>query len=70
MDHIEAGISVFQKYGPINQLESLSNGDVTKWEQIKAIDLATIFTKLRMNRDRHIFQKKLSEVLKLKNRGS
>lgn len=57
-----AGIDIFEKYGGVNQLESLSGGDVTKWESLKAIDLITIFTKLRINRDREIFGEKLRQI--------
>ena len=69
-DHVEAGIESLTKFGPINILESLSNGDVTKWESIKGIDLGTIFTKLRLNRDKSEFQRKLAEILRNKNKAS
>lgn len=62
--HVEAGIEIFNKYGDMNNLETLSLGDVTKWEGIKAIDRGTIYAKLMFNKDRHEFQRKLNEILK------
>jgi len=48
----------------MNNLESLSLGDVTKWEAIKGVDRGTIYAKLLFNKDKHEFQRKLNEIMK------
>ena len=48
----------------MNNLESLSLGDVTKWEDIKSIDRGTIYAKLMFNKDKHEFQRKLNDIMK------
>lgn len=44
-------------------METLSMGDVTKWNDIKAIDRGTIYAKLALNRDKNIFEKAYREIL-------
>lgn len=61
-DQLEAGIDKFGIYGDINTLESLSGGDVTKWESIKAIDRATIFIKRRIDKDKTLYERALREI--------
>lgn len=46
----------------MNNLETLSLGDVTKWEAIKGIDRGTIYAKLSFNKDRNIFEKELRAI--------
>ena len=48
----------------MNNLETLSLGDVTKWEAVKAVDRGTIYAKLLFNRDKHIFQTKLNDIMR------
>lgn len=45
-------------------METLSGGDVTKWNEIKAIDRGTIYVKLSLNRDKNIFEKAYRDILK------
>lgn len=63
IDQVEAGVSMFEKYSDVNSLESLSGGDVTKWNAIKAIPRSEIFIKLLINRDKHKFDKALREIV-------
>jgi hypothetical protein len=60
---IGAGVEVFEKYGDVNNLDTLSMGDVTKWNDIKAIDRGTVYTKLSKLKDTSIFQKAYTEIL-------
>lgn len=61
-DLLEAGIEMFARYGDVNSLESLSNGDVTKWPAIKAMNRGEVFVKLLIDRDKNKFQKALHEI--------
>jgi len=69
-EHEEAGIKIFEKFGPLNILESISQGDVTKWATIKAMTFETIMNKRRLDRDKTIFSEKLNDIMiaKSKNR--
>jgi hypothetical protein len=60
---IEAGVEIFEKYGDVNNLDTLSMGDVTKWNDIKALDRGTVYTKLSKLKDTTIFQKAYTEIL-------
>lgn len=46
----------------MNNLESLSLGDVTKWEAVKAVSRGEIYAKLAFNRDKNIFEKELRKI--------
>jgi hypothetical protein len=60
---LEAGIEIFEKYGDVNNLDTLSGGDVTKWNAVKAIDRATVYTKLAKKKDESIFGKAYTEIM-------
>lgn len=49
-------------------METLSLGDVTKWNAIKAVDRGTIYTKLSLNRDKNSFEKALREIMKVRSK--
>jgi hypothetical protein len=65
---VAAGIEIFEKYGDVNQLESLSQGDVTRWKDIKALDRGTAFVKLRLIKDKNIFEKAYSALMQAEAR--
>lgn len=67
-DYKEAGIEIFNKYGDVNNMETLSLGDVTKWNAIKAVDRGTVYTKLALNRDKNTFEKALRDIMKAKSK--
>lgn len=52
----------------MNILESLSQGDVTKWETIKGMTFETVMTKRRIDRDKNIFSEKLNEIMLAKQK--
>lgn len=57
-----AGIEVFERYGAINVLETLSGGDVLKWETVKGLSYEVVYVKLCLNRDKAEYEKKYREL--------
>lgn len=57
------------KFGVINTIDSLANGDLTKWDDIQKMQYSVVFTKLKMDKEKNKIQKEISELQKkrLKN---
>lgn len=68
-DHVLAGIKKFERYGINNTIDALAEGDVLKWEEVLLMPYNVIFTKLRMNKDKVVFQRSLKRVLENKNKN-
>ncbi len=60
---IEAQIEAFDVYGDVNVLESLSGGDVLKWDAIKATRYDDIFVKLCLNKTAKEYQKRYAAAM-------
>ncbi len=67
-DEQEAGIDVFSKYQELNDLETLSGGDVLKWNDVKAIKYSDFLMKMMMNKDAREFNKRLQEIKRSKQK--
>jgi hypothetical protein len=50
------------KFGVINTIDSLANGDLTKWNEIENTPYIVVFTKLKMDREKNKIQKEISEL--------
>lgn len=59
------GSERMQKYGMYNTLDTLSGGDITKWEQIKNLRYSEVFLKLMMDKDKEILSQEM-EAIKIK----
>ncbi len=57
-----AGIDMFEKYRAFLQFDTLTGGDLTKLEQIKALPYTTCFTKLALEADRAIYETKINNI--------
>lgn len=57
------------KFGVLNTIDSLANGDLLKWDEIEKLPYLTVFTKLKMDKEKNKIQKEVSELQKkrLKN---
>ena len=57
------------RFGVVNTIDSLANGDITKWDEIQKMQYSTVFTKLKMDKEKNKIQKEISELQKkrLKN---
>jgi len=58
-----AGIKNFESFKYINTINSLSNGDVTKWDEIMNLPYDRVLTKLLLNKTEAAYQKRYSELL-------
>lgn len=58
------GSKKMAEFGIYNTLDLVSNGDITKWEDIKQLPYSTVFIKLRMITKKGDLEK---EMMKIKN---
>lgn len=56
------GSERLKKFGIYNTLESLSNGDITKWNQIMEMPYSEVFTKLLMNKINGELQNEMNQI--------
>ena len=62
-NQIAAGIDRFKELGSVVLVDSLANGDITKWQQIENMSLGTIHAKMRMNVLTHQFKQEYEFIL-------
>lgn len=65
---IAAGADGFNIFGEYNALNSLSSGDITKWDNLKMQPYEYCFMKLLMNKTQAQFDKKYAELVREKNK--
>jgi hypothetical protein len=58
-----AGIKQFEPFKYINTINALSNGDITKWDDIINLPYDRVLTKLLLNKTEAAYQKRYSELL-------
>jgi len=56
------GSEKLHKFGIYNTLESVSNGDITKWKSIMNIPYSDIFTKMYMDRVKADLQMEMEQI--------
>lgn len=66
---VAAGAENFSMFGEYNVLNSLSNGDLTKWDAIKQTPYEYCLTKLLMNKTQSQFDKKYAELQREKHKN-
>ena len=59
----KAGIQLFEKFKYINTVNSLADGDITKWSEILNMPYERVLTKLLLNKTEAEYQKRYSELL-------
>lgn len=57
-----ADLTVFEKYGELNVLDRLSDGDVTKWDAIKRLPFEMVLTARRMKNTQNQYQERYNEI--------
>jgi hypothetical protein len=62
------GSERLSKFGIYNTLETLSGGDILKWNQIMEIPYSDVFTKLLMNKTNNDLQEEMNQIKELKNK--
>jgi hypothetical protein len=58
-----AGIKSFEKFKYINTVNSLANGDLTKWNDILNMPYERVLTKLLLNKAEAEYQRRYSDLL-------
>lgn len=58
-----AGIDVFNDYRSFLQYDALAGGDVTKFDEISKLPYNVCLTKLKLQKDRADYEKRLSEMM-------
>lgn len=58
------GSQKMSKFGVLNTIDALANGDITKWELIENLPYWTVITKLRMNKEMAGIQKAIASIQK------
>lgn len=56
------------KFGVLNMIDSLAKEDVLRWSEIEKLPYMTVFTKLRMDKEKADIQSELAEIQKKKNK--
>lgn len=54
---IEAGIERFGQFGYFATVDALAGGDITKYDQVGAVDYATVYAKLLLNKAENEYRK-------------
>jgi hypothetical protein len=54
------------KFGVLNIIDSLANGDVLKWKEIEKLPYMVVFTKLRMENEKNKIQREINELQRKK----
>lgn len=62
-DEIEAGVDSFSKFGEFNQIYSLADGDITKYDKVFNSSYSEAFITLYRKAEDTRFQKRLQKIL-------
>lgn len=62
IDQVNAGIENFNQFGYFATVDRLADGDVTKYDAVGAIDYATVYAKLLLNKVDSEYSKRLIEI--------
>src|SRR6185436_1381073 len=62
-EEMRAGIERFAEFGSMNSIDAIAMGDITKYEAVQMMDYGTWFTKMKMNKVKSEYQKKLQTIL-------
>ena len=65
-NEIAAGVEKFAEYRAFLQYDTLTNGDVTKIDEVKKQPYLNCFLKLKLNADRAAYSERLNNILKRK----
>jgi hypothetical protein len=60
---IEAGVSMFEKFGVMNTIKALANNDITKFEEVTTIEYNTVYNWMLMNKTQNIFNENYRKIL-------
>lgn len=63
---LQAGIRELDVLGDINMVDTLANGDVLKWNEVRQLPYSTVFNKMLKNTIEARINKKMIEINKLK----
>lgn len=66
-EEVQAGIDIFNKYHSFLQFNSLSGGDLLKFDQIRKLPYSVCLTKLMLDSDSSQFQTNLFKIRNPKN---
>jgi hypothetical protein len=65
-EETDAGIGDFEKFGIMNTIDALAQGDVTKWDQVLEQPNSTIFLKRLMMAQERKYNNDYNEIMKRK----
>ncbi len=65
-DHVRAGIKSLDKYGSMNTVDALAEGNIMNWKNVMQMSYEKVFVKLMMNKDVAQFQEKYYDLMKKK----
>ena len=54
------------RFGVLNVINSLADGDITKWNDILKLPYTTVFTKLKMDKERAAINRDIQAIQKRK----
>lgn len=66
-EEVDAGLDRFNKYGSFSQLNSLANGNILNFAEIRKLPYEDALTKLAYDKDVNEYQKDLNKVLTRKH---
>jgi len=69
IDMISAGINELNQFGILNTIDQLAGGDILKWNEVKKLKYSDVFDKLYKSTIESRVQKKLNQIMVLKNKS-
>lgn len=60
---VRAGVEGhFKKFGIINTIDALANGDILKWEKVEMLTYSMVFVKLCIHKENVLYQRKIRRL--------
>lgn len=67
-EEIDAGIQSFERFGIMNTVDMLAQGNILNYEAVFKLDYNTVFTKMKMENQKRLFHKTYSDNIRDKNK--
>lgn len=58
-EEVAAGVKRFDKFGVMNLIDALANGNVLQYDSVLYIEYNTIYIKLLMNKEQALFTRRM-----------
>ena len=66
----QAGAESLNKFGILNTIDSLANGDILKWGEVESLPYEMVYTKLLLNKEKAAVERNYNQIIIEENKGS